>query len=245
MDSIMEKFKNIRVGELVAQNIAFAEVLAKYNVDFCCGGEVLLTDAIEQAGASVEEVFKELETLSNHSPQKKALDFKAWSLDLLIDYVVKYHHRFIRESGPELIGLLERVVRVHGGAHPELLRVQTLFSASLQDLESHLDKEELVLFPLIREFLEAEEEKRAVASFHCGTVNNPIEVMKMEHDNEGERFREISKLTNGYLAPQDACDSYRLLMRQLEIFEENLHLHIHVENNILFPKAILLEERVL
>ena len=144
----------------------------------------------------------------------------------------------------EIEELLDKICRVHGEKHPSLYNVQALFHDSLSDLNAHLDKEELVLFPYIYEMVKAKLENTPLPEFHCGSIEAPISVMMAEHDIEGERYRHIEHLTNGYTAPEDACNSYRLVLQQLKAFEEALHQHIHLENNIVFPRSIKMEAKL-
>lgn len=238
----MKDLVNKTVGEIVAQNIKYANVFQSYGIDFCCGGDILLADAAKKKGVSLAEVVRDLESDVSTSSLPQALNFNMWSIDLLIDYVVKFHHHYIRTRGTAINTLLEKVVNAHGERDPHLYQVLDLFRASLVDLHNHLDKEENILFPLTRELLNEKEKGGRLPQFHCGSVNNPIRVMMQEHDDEGARFRTISGLTEAYTAPEYACNSYKLVLEELRQFEENLHIHIHVENNILFPKAIKLEE---
>lgn len=232
-----------KVGEIVALDINLAKILNDYEIDFCCGGERLLFDICREKNISFEEVVAAL--LSNSGSLSTAgLQFDNWSLDLLIDYIVKYHHHYIRTQGPKTFKLLQKVAEVHGEANPKLIEIYELFQASLVDLHEHLDKEEMVLFPFIEELLKTERENLQLPNFHCGSIENPIGVMLHEHSNEGDRFRQIAALSDNYSAPQYACDSYRLVMQLLQEFENNLHLHIHVENNILFLKSIALQEKL-
>ena len=233
--------ENWEVGQIVATDYATARVFAGYGIDFCCHGEVALEKACEQAGVSVAEVLKALDALE---PNKEvAGGFAAWPLDLLIDYVLKIHHRYIRRQGPVTLALLEKVEAVHGEAHPELHELHVLFVESLQELEMHLQKEETVLFPYLLELFDASEQGRYIEQMHCGTVANPIRVMRMEHEGEGNRYHRIAELTNGFTAPADGCNSYRLLMQELEDFVRHLYEHIHLENNLIFPMAVELEEK--
>lgn len=156
---------------------------------------------------------------------------------------MKIHHRGIRAKGPQIEALLTKVTEAHSKNHPELLQVQALFRDSLLDLENHLSKEENVLFPYVYEMFQAKEEGLKIVEFHCGTILYPIEAMEDEHNHEGERFEKISSLTNGFTAPEDACASFRLVLQQLKQFEEALHEHIHLENNIIFPRALELEKK--
>ena len=163
---------------------------------------------------------------------------------LLMDYILKIHHRGIRARGPELLALLEKVERVHGEAHPELHELKALVSESLEDLEMHLQKEENVLFPYLYELYAAKEQGQRMAPMHCGTIANPIRVMKMEHEGEGNRYLHIIQLTNHFSVPQDGCASYRLLMQELEAFVDALFEHIHLENNLLFPRFEDIEREI-
>lgn len=236
----MKNYKVMSVGEIVADNFEYAKVFDKYKIDFCCNGSVPVVEACKQAGVEVDNVIRELES---EMPEGSAIvDFKSWPTDLLADYILKFHHRNIRKQGPEIAALLDKVCRAHGDNHPELYEVKALFNESLIDLESHLEKEEMVLFPYIYELCSTNENGRPAPYFHCGTIESPIAVMMAEHDAEGERYREISRLTNNYTVPEDGCSSYRLLLERLKAFEEALHHHIHLENNIVFPRAIAMEQ---
>ncbi|WP_300700093.1 iron-sulfur cluster repair di-iron protein [Bacteroides sp.] len=235
----MKDYKRMTVGEIVADNFNNAVIFDKYGIDFCCHGSILLPEASKKAGADMEVVIKEIETLVPTTSE--SIDFKSWPLDLLVDYILKIHHRNIRKQGPEIMKLLDKVCQVHGEKHPILYTVKELFYNSIYDLNSHLDKEELVLFPYIYEMVKAKLDNIAIQEFQCGSISAPISVMMAEHDAEGERYRKIEELTKEFTAPEDACDSYRLVLRQLKDFVAALHQHIHLENNIVFPRALALE----
>lgn len=236
-----EKMYEREVGKIVAGNYAAARVFAQYGIDFCCHGDTPLEAACAGNGVSVEEVTAALEAAGDARPV--AGEFASWPLDLLIDYILKIHHRGIRREGPGILELLEKVESVHGSRHPELHEVKELFAESLQELEQHLQKEENVLFPYLLELFEASEAGRPIGQMHCGTVSNPIRVMRMEHEGEGDRYHRVAGLTNNFTAPDDGCASYRLVMQQLKEFVDALYEHIHLENNILFPKAVELERK--
>lgn len=235
--------RNTSMGDIVAQNINNANVLNQYNLDFCCGGDQTLATACLEKNIDVNEVIQVINS-NISSLEAPALQFNTWRLDLLIDYIVKYHHHYIRTQGIETYKLLEKVCQVHGEQNPSLFQVKKLMYESLTDLHQHLDKEEIVLFPFIHELLQAEAQHQTLPQFHCGSIENPISVMMSEHDGEGERFRQISELTNSYTPPSYACNSYQLVLHLLKEFEQNLHIHIHVENNILFPKSIALQYKL-
>ena len=170
------------------------------------------------------------------------IDFNSWPLDLLIDYIEKTHHRFVEEKTQIIIPYLDKLCDVHGNNHPELFEINTLFNDSAKELVSHMKKEELILFPFVKEMINATKSHGTIGKPFFETVKNPIAAMMNEHENEGERFRAIAILTNNYTPPEDACNTYKVTFSMLKEFEDDLHKHIHLESNILFPKAKALEK---
>lgn len=234
-------FANRSVGSIVNENFAAARVFKYFGIDFCCGGSATLADACRIAGADVESVCQAL--AENDNVKGGVIPFASWPTDLLIDYVLKIHHRGIRAKGPTLLADIKRVAEVHGAAYPELNQLVKLFADSLDDLESHLQKEEQELFPYCLKLFEASMRKERVEKMHCGSVANPIRVMLSEHSDEGTRYKFIRNLMNGFAAPEDACASYKLMLEDLEEFMDGLFEHIHIENNILFPRFVHLEKK--
>lgn len=227
------------VGSIVNENFATTRIFKNFGIDFCCGGTASLADACRMAGVDIERVVEALENSTNQSAE--SIPFDSWPTDLLIDYVLKIHHRGIRAKGPQLLADIERVERAHGERHPELCKLVTLFADSLEDLENHLQKEEQVLFPYCYRLFEAQQQGQRCEPMHCGTVANPIRVMLREHSDEGTRYKYIRTLMNNFEVPEDACPTYRLMLQDLEAFMDGLFEHIHIENNILFPRFIALE----
>lgn len=232
----METVQQPTIGQLVAHNYRTAAVFKKYNIDFCCNGNRTIEDAANQNNTNLTQLQKEIQ-LAMEAPQNNAIDYASWPLDLLADYIEKKHHRYVSTQIPVLDEYLTKIVKVHGQHHPELLTIKQLFDQSAAELTHHMYKEENMLFPFIRKMVT--EQGRHGASF--GTVQNPIKMMMHEHDIEGERFRKISELSANYNPPADACNTYKVAFSLLQEFEDDLHLHIHLENNILFPKAIAFE----
>lgn len=230
------------VGSIVNENFASARIFKEFGIDFCCGGSVSLEEACRLAGVDINRVVEALD--ASDAAQPNAIPFNSWPTDLLIDYVLKIHHRGIRAKGPHLLADIEHIAEVHGAAHPELHQLVKLFADSLDDLESHLQKEEQVLFPYCYRLIEAVDGGETLESMHCGTVANPIRVMLREHNDEGTRYKYIRNLMNGFAVPEDACPSYRLMLADLETFMDGLFEHIHIENNILFPRFVALEQAV-
>ena len=231
--------RNKSVGQIVAENFSTARIFKNYGIDFCCHGSNSLEEACRAAGVEIETVIEALN--SESSSVNGEIPFASWPLDLLIDYILKIHHRGIRKNGPELLALIEKVRNIHGESHPELFELYNLVSESLIDLENHLQKEENVLFPYLLELIEASENNSKIGPMHCGSIANPIRVMHMEHEGEGNRYQHIKEITNNFQAPEDGCNTYRLMMSELETFVANLYEHIHLENNILFPECMKLE----
>lgn len=236
------EFKDKHIGEIVADDFRTAAIFKKHGIDFCCKGGRTIQEACSQKNLDETEVLADLENLP--SKNSGEIDFKAWPLDLLADYVEKTHHRYVEEKTPVLLAFLDKLCKVHGGNHPELFEIKELFEASAKDLGAHLKKEELVLFPFIKNLVKAKISGEPAPQAHFGTVENPIAMMTHEHTVEGERLRKIGEITGEYTPPQDACQTYRVTFAMLEEFENDLHKHIHLENNILFPKAIQLEKEL-
>lgn len=238
----IQKDSEKQIGQFVAEDYRTAAVFSKYKIDFCCNGNRSIQEACEKKGIDSNVLLDELQTVLRKK-DGESIDYKSWPLDLLVDYIEKKHHRYVEEKIPILRQFLDKLCRVHGERHPELLKINELFTASAGELAAHLKKEELILFPFVKKMVNAQLEKGGVQSPQFGTVENPIEMMMQEHDNEGERFRQIAALTDNYNPPADACNTYKVTFAMLEEFEQDLHLHIHLENNILFPKAVKLEQQ--
>lgn len=238
----IQKTSQKQIGQFVADDFRTAAVFAKYKIDFCCNGNRTLEAACENKGIDSEILLDELQTVLN-SKANQSIDYKSWPLDLLAEYIEKKHHRYVEEKIPVLRQFLDKLCKVHGEKHRELLEINALFIASSKELASHMKKEELILFPFVKNMVKAKLESRAVQSPQFGTVENPIAMMMEEHDNEGERFRRIAELSNNYTPPTDACNTYKVTFAMLQEFEQDLHLHIHLENNILFPESIKLEQQ--
>jgi len=230
------------VGQIVANDYRAASVFKNSGIDFCCQGNRTLEDACTKAGMNSSELLESLEQI-NIPVKSNEANYDSWPLDLLADYVEKKHHRYVNQKSVEIKPFLDKICLVHGKAHPELIEIKKEFEESVGELAMHMKKEELILFPIIRKLVAAENEGGKMPQAAFGSVGNPIAKMQEEHEQEGERFRRISTLSNSYTPPEDACATYKVTFAMLQEFEEDLHLHIHIENNILFPKAIGLEKR--
>lgn len=232
--------RNEHIGEIVSKDFRTAAIFKKNGIDFCCKGGRTIEDACAPKKIDATKIYEDIEALPNK--EGGSIDFNTWPLDLLADYVEKIHHRYVEEKTPILQAFLEKLARVHGERHPELIEIRNLFEGSVQDLAVHFKKEELVLFPFIKNMVKAKISGEELIHPSFDTVENPVAMMKHEHTVEGERFAKIAELTSNYNPPADACNTYRVTFAMLEEFESDLHTHIHIENNILFPKAIKLEK---
>lgn len=230
------------IGELVAQDYRAASVFKKYGIDFCCQGNRTIGEACEAKQLDVKAVVGDL-NVSMQANSESATDYKLWPVDLLVDYIEKKHHRYVEEKTQEILPFLDKICNVHGERHPELFEINAQFKAAAGELAQHMKKEELILFPYVRKMATTPKSSIKFDKPHFGTVQNPIQMMMHEHNTEGERFRKIESLSDNYTPPSDACNTYKVTFALLKEFEQDLHLHIHLENNILFPKAIALENQ--
>lgn len=239
--TIMKITKETIVGVLVAQDYRTASVFKKNGIDFCCNGNRSIEEACIQKQKDAGDLIHRLEEVTVQNTGASSVDFNSWPLDLLADYIEKKHHRYIETKIQEINPFLNKVVKVHSDHHPELIEIEKLFIESAGELTTHMKKEELMLFPFIRKMVAAKQ-SGTTARAPFGTVQNPIQMMIYEHNTEGERFRKIAELTGDYTPPQDSCNTYKVTYAFLKEFEDDLHQHIHLENNILFPKAIEFEQ---
>ncbi len=231
------------IGQLVAEDYRIAQVFKNHKIDFCCRGNRSIQEVAEKNKLDVNILLREIDEVQRQKNNDNT-DFKSWPLDLLADYIEKKHHRYVEERIPVLKQYLAKLCRVHGESHLELFEITKHFNASAGELTMHMKKEELVLFPWVRKMVKAQQQNEPLDRPHFGTVKNPIQMMMQEHDNEGERFRQIAAISNNYAPPSDACNTYRVAFSLLQEFEDDLHRHIHLENNILFPKAEELEKKL-
>lgn len=221
------------LGDLVTQAPGRIPVLESFGLDYCCGGQRSLAEACEQAGVDVIAVSAAIAE-SDAVGDDSSVDWASLGLRDLTDHIEETHHTYMHSALPNVTALVNKVAEVHGPNHPELLEVREVYGELLAEISDHLMKEEQVLFPLCRELAEATEAR----AFHCGSVGNPIRVMNYEHDSAGELLARLRQLTGDYTPPADACTSYQAMLAGLAELEGDLHLHIHKENNLLFPMAL-------
>lgn len=241
----MQNLTTKTIREIAVEIPLATRIFEEFKIDYCCGGRKPLVEACENAGVNSEVIVEQIGKLMSVESEDEKIKLSEVSLTELINYICDKHHTFTRQEIARLIPLAAKVANRHGENHPELLEVERLFGELSDDLLPHLMKEENVLFPYI-EKLERVVKNSASFPLSCfGTVNNPIRMMMMEHDTAGDILKKMRELTNDYNLPEGACLSYTSLFKRLEDFEKDLHQHIHLENNLLFPKAIELEDEVL
>lgn len=237
--------KNTTIGEIVKTNYKASDVFKKYGIDFCCGGGKSIAYVCEKNGLNEEDLIAEINKTLN-TTREEGLPYDQWPIDLLASYIPKIHHKYVEENIPVLLAYLDKIAKVHGKDHPELFEIKSLFEGCAGELTKHMKKEEFMVFPYVKKLVELKESGTHTwekPSF--GSIENPINQMEEEHTGEGERFRKIVELSNNYTPPASACNTYIVAFQKLREFENDLHLHIHLENNVLFPKAIALEKTLL
>jgi len=239
----VDTLNKLTLSEIVSSDFRAAAVFEKYNLDFCCGGNIPVSEACAKKGLDSDGIIKELRSLENGNKQDDK--FQEWNLDFLIDYIVNNHHAYINKMIPVLSAHTQKIAIVHGKNHPELIETASSFSRVYKDLRQHMMKEEQMLFPFIKQLVFVKRKGGKTEAPYFGTVKNPIRMMEAEHRAAGDEMSGIKKLTSNYSIPEDACNTYKVTMQELKDFEEDLHKHVYLENYILFPKSAALEAELL
>jgi regulator of cell morphogenesis and NO signaling len=236
----MQTLDHEKVRDLASTNPAAARIFERFGIDYCCGGDKSLAEACSAAKIDLAQVAEELKEPPQRYDER---DWQKAPLQELTKYIVEKHHGFVRQEIARLLPLFAKAIEVHGKKHAELEQIHTSFQSLAEELTLHLMKEERMLFPYIEDLQAAADCGGLASAPMFGTVQNPVRMMMMEHDLAGELLRNMRHATSGYALPEDACVSFRMLYSALQEFEADLHQHIHLENNILFPRAIELEAR--
>jgi regulator of cell morphogenesis and NO signaling len=226
------------IGAIVRDYPALSRLFEQAQVDYCCGGQKTLAEACAKRGIDPQTFLTELEIWAKTTPAPE-VNLTALSLTELVDHIERVHHAYLHTELPRLEKMVTKVAAVHGEKEPRLMQIKDIFLALSAELATHLMKEEQILFPMIRQ-LEASD---TLPTFHCGTIANPVRRMEFEHDEAGEALRELRQLTDDYTPPAWACNTYRALLDALATFEQDMHQHIHKENNVLFPRAMEMERQ--
>ena len=228
------------LAQIVNDNHKAASVFEKYDLDFCFKGKRSLQEACIEKALPVEKLLSELQAVNDNC--EVPVDFQKMTLTQLADYIVTKHHAYVKAEMPQIFSYLQKVATKHGDRHPEMRKVFELFSVIKNEMEEHMDKEELILFPRI-EVAEEGALAEKTANMNVFYIQHPIQMMEAEHEKAGQLMTEIRELTGNYTPPNDACTTYRLSFAELRAFESDLHQHVHLENNILFPRAIELFQK--
>ena len=235
----MNEMMTKSLAQIVNNNHRAASVFEKYHLDFCCKGKRTLQQACIEKDLRIEDVVTDLKTTEQSSSHQVTINYDNLSLAQLSEYIVMTHHSYVKKEMPQILSYLQKVAFKHGEHHPEMLKVLELFAAVNEEMTLHMQKEEQVLFPRIAEMEKWVAEGTEIRINHT-YLQAPINMMEQEHDHAGELLAEINRLTNNYNSPADACTTFKLSFAALQAFEMDLHQHVHLENNILFPKAIAL-----
>jgi len=227
------------VGEFVAEDYRTAEVFEKHGIDFCCGGKVALSDVCRHKGIDASALVKELQEVRS-APPDRGRNYAAWDLSFLADYIVNTHHAYLHENLEEIALYARKVARVHGRNHPEVVEIAIIFDKIAVAMAAHLREEEEKFFPALKRIEAARKAGEEPKSGDLAAVREGLEKFDTEHTEIGDAVHEIRALSRDYAVPEDACNTYLVTYRKLKEFEDDLHLHVHLENNILFPKAAVL-----
>jgi regulator of cell morphogenesis and NO signaling len=239
----MEDTRNKTVADFVIQNINTAPIFNKYGIDFCYSGEVSIEKACSKCGVDYHQLENELNDLQNKTNFLN--DFNRWGLDFLMIFIVHIHHRYVKKNIPLLKKYAEKATKSQGEEFKKLLEINQLITQFSKGLTIHMIKEETIVFPFIKKLLKANKESTSILFSNLNPINNPIVMMEQYHNEAGDILKKISKLTNKYKAPENASKPFKKLCKKLKEFESNLNKHVHLENNILFPKAKKLELKIL
>jgi regulator of cell morphogenesis and NO signaling len=231
----MEITPNMTIGEVVAQNYRAADVFMQNHIDFCCGGKKTLERACAERKMEVSNLIASLNDVLKSGADQSS-EAISWPADFLASYIEQKHHKYVRDNVALLLELTERIAAVHGERHPELLVLKKQFALLGNDLLEHLLKEEMVLFPYVKALV-------STGTGRLPSAAGPIRVMEHEHEYAVSLMENIRNITNNYTVPGDGCTKYRVTLEKLREFEQDLHQHIHLENNILFPKIIEAESK--
>lgn len=229
---------SLSLAQIVNSNHKAASVFEKYHLDFCCKGKRSLEQACAEQQLTVSQITGELENIFENENKTDAIDFDKMNLTQLSDYIIQTHHAYVKNEMPQIYAYLQKVSSKHGERHSELYKIFQIFAAVKEEMEGHMKKEELILFPRIKELEKLADNENTNLQLNITYLQSPITMMEQEHDHAGNLLNDIRIFSNDYVPPPDACTTYRSCFAALKAFELDLHQHVHLENNILFPKAI-------
>lgn len=239
-----DSFPQRKIKDIVAENFHTVPLFEKYKIDFCCKGQRSIQEAIDEKKLSINEFYDELSKVYE-SAISDVKSFEEWDLVELSDYIVATHHVYVKNAIPLITLHIEKVINAHSKKYPFLLELQHVFGALANEMNAHMMKEEKILFPLIKYLVDTSKFNEKPKTSGFGTIKNPVNQMESEHISAGSATEKLRELTDDYKLPEDACTTFQVLYKELNEFEFDLHKHVHLENNILFPRAIKLEEKLL
>ncbi|MFZ4622574.1 MAG: iron-sulfur cluster repair di-iron protein [Bacteroidota bacterium] len=234
----------LSIKDIVVQNFHAAAVFEKYSLDFCCRGGKTVHKACEEKKIDPQVVFAELSVLESEQ-DASGMRYTEWEPDFLVNYIIQNHHAYVRKMIPVLYAHTQKIAAVHGSNHPELNKIALHFENVAVEMQQHMIKEEQMLFPFITALHKAQTTNQPAPVPHFGSVQNPIRMMEQEHEHAGDEMYAIRELSNNYSVPEDGCTTYRVTFQELRDFEMDLHRHVHLENNVLFPKAVKMENDII
>lgn len=232
------------VGEIAASDVRKAEVFKRWNIDFCCGGKKTVRKACEEKELNVALIEAELNAIDQRTDTKIAQDFERWQPDFLADYIYNQHHLYYYDNKTGIEEMMQKVKTRHGAQFPELEALATLVTELFAELDSHFRKEEMIVFPFIKALVQAKITGKNEALQRQPSLTAPLRVMEAEHEEAGEILAQMQRLTANYEPPANTCNSFQFLYKKLKALDEDLHQHIHLENNVLFPKALRMEKEL-
>ena len=224
------------VGEFVAGDFRTAKVFEKYGIDFCCGGKVPISAICKEKGIDLATILREIETAKSE-PLERSQNYAAWEPSFLADYICNAHHTYLKENTGQISAYAQKIAEVHGAHHPEVIEIARIFAKIATDMAAHLREEEEVLFPAIKRIDTARKAGSAPEARDLEALKSCLAKLNQEHDEIGDAVHTIRHLAKGYAIPDDVCNTYAVTYQKLKEFEDDLHKHVHLENNILFPKA--------
>lgn len=230
-----QQMETMTVGDLVASDYRTAEVFEKYGIDFCCGGKVAIKDICREKGINAQELFRELAEVGEE-PMDRSQNYGAWELPFLADYIVNTHHSYLKENMSGIAAYANKIAQVHGAHHPEVIKIAEIFDKIVADMTLHLHEEEDLFFPAVKKMIDLKKSGSS-SEGDAEKLRETLKTLSHEHDEIGAAIHEIRHLANDYAIPGDVCNTFMLTYRKLKEFEDDLHKHVHLENNILFPKA--------
>jgi regulator of cell morphogenesis and NO signaling len=232
------KYSEKKIGEIVAEDYRTARVFEKYGIDFCCGGQKPFITACREKDLNFDAIQLEIEEAKNN-PIEQSWNYAAWELSFLADYIVNTHHEYLNREMGQISWYAHKTADVHGGKHPEVIKITAIFDKIVSDMVNHLREEEEVLFPAIKRVEMLRKKGSTLESEDCEIIKASLEKPYREHEEVGDAVHEIRHISDGYVIPKDVCNTFAVTYKKLKEFEEDLHRHVHLENNILFLKAAI------